>query len=60
MAIRQKRSATNANRTHRNTQPQRSLHLRLWGEKIWVYAMIKIEDLENLPPEVVESLGEMV
>ncbi len=22
--------------------------------------MIKIEDLENLPPEVVESLGEMV
>lgn len=33
--------------------------MRLWRSKIWVYAMIKIEDLENLPPEVVESLGEM-
>lgn len=33
--------------------------MRLWGYKIWVYAMIKIEDLENLPPEVVESIGEV-
>lgn len=31
----------------------------MWREKIWIHAMIKVEDLEKLPPEVVEILGEV-
>ena len=31
----------------------------LRGKEIWVHAMIRIEDLDKLPPEIIISLGEM-
>jgi hypothetical protein len=32
--------------------------MRLWGKKVWVHAMIKNEDLDKLPQEVIDAIKE--